>query len=104
MIFIIGVVLYGLLALFLTRPLAGHFAWVMAMERGHKKPGRGRYMELSDWTHGWIRGSIAALLWPAAIVIAMGGRAITLGAEKDAKEKAELKRLRQMERELLDKD
>jgi hypothetical protein len=91
---------YGVLALLMLRPLAGHFAWKESHTWKHQvRPDSG------DWWDGFVLGAIVSVLWPV-LLVAFGGAALAnrtlpkVGAEREAARKIRERRLKELEREL----
>lgn len=102
MLLTVGVVLYGVVALLCVRPVAGHCAWYQRNHWWEHQKGP----DAIDWFAGLIVGLLIGAIWPlAAFALILGPRLPfpqmpKIGEERAAQQKADLERLRRMEREL----
>ncbi len=90
---------YGVIALLMLRPAAGHFAWKESNKHHQLRP------DSEDWWFGGWKGLLVAGLWPVLLVafvcVSLANRTLPkVGAEREAERKMRERRLKELEREL----
>lgn len=109
MIWLIGSLAYGVLALTVARLVAGHLAWAMneracvrdrARHPSIHNPGEFATPSGERWFNAWCVALMLAVAWPLAVLPWVVGRRFTVGAESQAQHRMAEARVRQLEEEL----